>query len=1737
MMKIAGFSEIGKLLTGSLLLAAFTQAVADNDPAIKTVVSSSQKTIPSVAAGLRKTAATPPIIGRFPTPSTQNRGLAFDGTNLWAADDGNRIYKLNPNTGAIIATYTGPGTYPCGLTWDGTYLWCSDFGTNMIYKFNPVTMAVVSSFSAGCDYPFGLAWDGNFIYMINGHQDTIFRLDPATGARLDTIVCTYTSPNRDPIGLVYMPIGPAGQLWTSDAGYGSNLVSQYDLSSDSWVDQWAATPTTYPCGLAYDPKTGRLWVSCWNLDSIFVYQSTPVDTVNIPHISISPRSFKVGPTYPAAGTLNICNTGKHDTLQYTIDSVAGGRVVADTASGRLDSGACRNVILTFNRAGLSLGNNIFQLRVRHNALLDTNPVSVACTLFVDSAMVPHIALTPGSFHVGPAYPAVQTLQICNSGTQDTLQYSIDSVAGRRIVADTATGSIPATGCKNVQLTFNRSGLPPGNNIIQLLVRHNSPLSPNPLSVACTLAVDSASVPHIALTPGSFHLRPTDTTVQMLNICNTVAADTLRYTLNLGSGNILVNEVCNIDDYIELLNTGSTDVNIGGYRLVWTDNSASSGSYTIPVGTIIRPHRCVLFHELTGTGSDSVFYMGINIGWVQATDLSVSLLNGSGIGVDFFKTSGDATSPPTGTTWSGSGVTAGYYAYRRSTTIDNNNAADWTAAASSADYSWCVLNPGQTSFTGGGGIISADTATGSVAAGGCRNVLLTFNRTGLLPGPNVFQFTVTHNSPLSPNPLSVACTLEVDSASVPHIAVSPGSFHIGPTDTNVKTLQICDTSTHDTLQYSIDTVAGRRIVADTAAGRLAAGACRNVTLTFNRAGLPLGNTIVQLVIRHNGPLEPNPLSVPCTLYVDSASVPHIALTPGSYLIGPKDTLVQALQICNSSIHDTLHYSIAGNGSKPNIVAWTYGAELTYRYPNTVAAIRQRMPLANITATTTTAAATLSALLQTADVFLIPAQYNSTPTAAVGTAFRPVLDSFVRRGGIVIAQQPYWEYAFLTASGLDSITYENYTSSTTATVTVPADPVFDSISAATFTMPVYTGYWTGSALATRLATYAGYAVCTKQIRGSGVIYLLGADLYNTDATWTRMLDNCIIQNLSGGPVSADTAAGVVAAGGCRTVQLTFSRTGLLPGTNVFKLRVRHDSPLSPDPLSVACTLTVDSTTMAYMVPSMSVTIYTGDTAMRYVTLQNTGSSILMDSVIKISHGVPVSGTILINEVSNEPDYIELLNTGSTDVNIGNWRLVWTDNVGSSSSFTIAAGTVIRAHRCVLFAESTTGTPSDSVINMGIGVGWVEGTQLSVSLLNNSGTGVDFFKTSGDAATPPAGTTWTGSGFATSGSAYYYYRLTTADNNNSADWGQGGAANYSPTYCLPNPGQSFGSLSIGYITAMQDSFHIDGGQSSLIRFKYDASTLLTGGIFIDTFQIIQNSKNVSSPITVVCTLRVISNIPVLIPVTPDPTVNRRPELSWHPVTSASLYTVEASLSPSFSTLAMTQQTADTMIKPPSDLPLGMLYWRVQCDLSIRYSLPDNFYLQNDSIPLLIPLVPDTLRVQTSTLFTWHPSTGATSYRIVIYDIDSTVLQTMLLAYVNDTSYLYAVPLPTSTYLWTVSANFDYTRTAYPDTFWVNTTPVLPAGEQLHLPTAYGLKASAAAGHMRISCAIPRQNASRGVNVVIDMFDMRGKLVRVLFSGTLTAGYHPLNVTVESFASGIYFCRMRAGSQQRIAPVHLMR
>lgn len=283
----------------------------------------------------------PPLSYCFAAPDGASRGLSFDGQYLWVANsgDGNssyghKIYRVDPNTGAVITSFDPPANSACGLEFDGQYLWLSVLG-QMIYKLDTLNMSVIRSFASTGGMPFDLAWDGEYLYQTQA--TSIYVLDTATGTAIDTIFATYSSPNVRPFGLVFLDFPDGDQLWTCDGGYGSNMVNAWDFTQSLWVDQWPANPTTYPCGLAYDSVGKKLFVSCWSLDSIYVYDMS---------------SYGIETGLPGSTPIGILKAAPNPFFNHTTLDDATGQVEIYDASGRLIETAVGRIVGQNLKAGV-----------------------------------------------------------------------------------------------------------------------------------------------------------------------------------------------------------------------------------------------------------------------------------------------------------------------------------------------------------------------------------------------------------------------------------------------------------------------------------------------------------------------------------------------------------------------------------------------------------------------------------------------------------------------------------------------------------------------------------------------------------------------------------------------------------------------------------------------------------------------------------------------------------------------------------------------------------------------------------------------------------------------------------------------------------------------------------------------------------------------------------------------------------------------------------------------------------------------------------------------------------------------------------------------------------------------------------------------------------------------------------------------------------------------------------------
>jgi RHS repeat-associated protein len=129
----------------------------------------------------------------------------------------------------------------------------------------------------------------------------------------------------------------------------------------------------------------------------------------------------------------------------------------------------------------------------------------------------------------------------------------------------------------------------------------------------------------------------------------------------------------------------------------------------------------------------------------------------------------------------------------------------------------------------------------------------------------------------------------------------------------------------------------------------------------------------------------------------------------------------------------------------------------------------------------------------------------------------------------------------------------------------------------------------------------------------------------------------------------------------------------------------------------------------------------------------------------------------------------------------------------------------------------------------------------------------------------------------------------------------------------------------------------------------------------------------------------VPVLVPVTPDPTSNRRPALAWGSVADASSYRVQVSTEAGFGALLLDTTIAGSPFVPSTDLPEGPIHWRVASQDAAgnesAFSAADEFQVDATApdVPVLVPVSPDPTNNRRSSLG-WGSVAGATGYRVQV-------------------------------------------------------------------------------------------------------------------------------------------------------------
>ncbi len=198
---------------------------------------------------LSKTGLTVSILKSIKAPGHgDSRGLTWDGTHLWFAEDDSKfLFKIDTTSGAVLDSFPLPGlSYTEDLAWDGKNIWHAEYN-GKVYKIDPTNGTYLDTISAPTDYPTGLTWDGTYLWTASYASDSIYQFSHLDGS----LIKRFASPGAGAWGLA-----KAKNIW--NCNYGGGDIYEIDPVDGSVLSSFSAPANSWFLGLTFDGT--HLWV-------------------------------------------------------------------------------------------------------------------------------------------------------------------------------------------------------------------------------------------------------------------------------------------------------------------------------------------------------------------------------------------------------------------------------------------------------------------------------------------------------------------------------------------------------------------------------------------------------------------------------------------------------------------------------------------------------------------------------------------------------------------------------------------------------------------------------------------------------------------------------------------------------------------------------------------------------------------------------------------------------------------------------------------------------------------------------------------------------------------------------------------------------------------------------------------------------------------------------------------------------------------------------------------------------------------------------------------------------------------------------------------------------------------------------------------------------------------------------------------------------------------------------------
>ena len=227
----------------------------------------------------------------FPAGGASPSGLAFDGTNVWVANNqANSVSKINQANGQATNIALPAGSGPFEVAFDGTNIWVTDNLTGKLSKIVASTGVVVgsgfnTSSSGAISGPVGVAFDGANIWVANSGVGTVSKINPSTGAIVAEFLTSAGIPqvlavDASPTGVAF----DGANIWVTNNSTGT--VSKIDRNSNTSLEFVTNNGNqAQPWGVAFDGT--NIWVA--------------IDVINSV-VKMNPLTGSILSSFPTAGT-------------------------------------------------------------------------------------------------------------------------------------------------------------------------------------------------------------------------------------------------------------------------------------------------------------------------------------------------------------------------------------------------------------------------------------------------------------------------------------------------------------------------------------------------------------------------------------------------------------------------------------------------------------------------------------------------------------------------------------------------------------------------------------------------------------------------------------------------------------------------------------------------------------------------------------------------------------------------------------------------------------------------------------------------------------------------------------------------------------------------------------------------------------------------------------------------------------------------------------------------------------------------------------------------------------------------------------------------------------------------------------------------------------------------------------------------------------------------------------------